>query len=84
LTHRQAAARLLAERRAILTALEDAKAEFLATRDAAHASPDRPSRRPMAAAGTAPPPTAAENGAMEGRGTEPARWPPAERRGRLR
>jgi 1-acyl-sn-glycerol-3-phosphate acyltransferase len=34
ITHRQAAARLLAERRRILAALERAKADFLATRDA--------------------------------------------------
>jgi hypothetical protein len=39
LTHRTAAARLLAERRAILTALERAKADFLAARDVATPSP---------------------------------------------
>ena len=41
MTHRQAAARLLAERRAILALLERAKADFLATRDAARATHDR-------------------------------------------
>ena len=41
LTHRQAAARLLAERRVLLAALECAKTDFLATRDATHADPAR-------------------------------------------
>jgi hypothetical protein len=41
LTHRQAAARLLAERRAILSALERAKTDFLAARDAGARRPRR-------------------------------------------
>ena len=83
LTHRQAAARLLAERRAILTALEHAKAEFLATRDAEHA-PDPASSRPMAAAGKAPLPLETGGVPMEGHAAEPLRWGPPERRERLR
>ncbi len=51
LTHRQAAARLLAERRAIIASLERAKADFLATRDAMEAASGASlSPRPSAAA----------------------------------
>jgi len=84
LTHRQAAARLLAERRAILTALEHAKAEFLATRDAVHGNPDRTSPRSTTAAGTASHPLEVSNGAMDGHGADPVRSGPPERRERLR
>ena len=81
LTHRQAAARLLAERQAILTALEHAKADFLAARDTAHASPDPGRSRPIAAGTPLPP----EPGRvpMEGRAAEPLSWGPPERRERL-
>ena len=48
LTHRQAAARLLAERRALLSALERAKGDFLATRAPTHASPARRGSAPSA------------------------------------
>lgn len=83
LTHRQAAARLLAERRTILTALEQAKAEFLATRDAAHGSADLPGPRPMAAAGVTSLPRDAGSTPLEDRGAEPLGWEPSEERGRL-
>ena len=47
LTHHQAAARLLAERRAILATLERAKTDFLAARDVAHAEPAEAGRPPL-------------------------------------
>jgi hypothetical protein len=47
LTHRNAAARLLAERRAIQLALERAKTDFLAARDVAPPSPRSTSAAPL-------------------------------------
>jgi glycerol-3-phosphate O-acyltransferase / dihydroxyacetone phosphate acyltransferase len=54
LTHRQAAARLLAERRAILSALERAKVDFLAVRDIAHGGPGSPASAPPGRSRVAP------------------------------
>ena len=53
ITHRQAAARLLAERRALLATLERAKADFLATRDTEPAGAGPAPVVPVAAAGPA-------------------------------
>jgi hypothetical protein len=50
LTRRQAASRLLVERRAIIDALERAKADFLVARDPTHVTPDRTIPRPPSAA----------------------------------
>jgi glycerol-3-phosphate O-acyltransferase / dihydroxyacetone phosphate acyltransferase len=76
LTHRQAAARLLAERRSILAALERAKTDFLATRDAAHTGGHR-ALPESTSTGTAPTlPFEVGTGATDSHRTAPARWAP--------
>ncbi|HEY7141335.1 MAG TPA: 1-acyl-sn-glycerol-3-phosphate acyltransferase [Methylomirabilota bacterium] len=72
ITHRQAAARLLAERRAILIELERAKADFLAT----HADGDRTAPPPAPVARTPSLPLEKGARATKDHGAEPARSGP--------
>jgi glycerol-3-phosphate O-acyltransferase / dihydroxyacetone phosphate acyltransferase len=84
MTHRHAAARLLAERRAILTALEHAKADFLETRNSTHANPDRTIPRPMSPSGLPSQPLEVGSGASDSHGVEPVRWGPPRKAKRPR
>jgi 1-acyl-sn-glycerol-3-phosphate acyltransferase len=67
LTHRQAAARLLVERREILAILERAKTDFLAARDAPHGSSGEASRPPR-------PPVEVGSAVTDGRDPGSDRW----------
>jgi 1-acyl-sn-glycerol-3-phosphate acyltransferase len=83
LTHRQAAARLLAERRAILSALDRAKVDFLASRDASHGGAASAAQGPTPAGESLVTPVGVATSSPDSESERSGPWvPPAAKRPR--